>query len=223
MLITEKHMNVHIHDSIQQQYPKFRLALVPAKGLMNTNKMPSFEGDLRRVQEEIRKTWTMEKIDTDQHFQLWREAYKVFGAKPKKHMCSVENMYRSIISGREIPSIHPLVDGYNIVSLEYGLPVGADDTAYIDGDVFLEPANGSEHFMPLNSKDVQHPKEGEIIYRDEKKVLCRRWNWRECEQTKITDKTRNAVIYIENLLPSNRAVMDSAAAKMQTYIRQLTA
>jgi len=48
---------------------------------------------------------------------------------------------------------------------------------------------------------VDHPKEGEVIYADSKEVLCRRWNWRECDKSKMTEQTRNVALVVEGLFP----------------------
>jgi len=42
---------------------------------------------------------------------------------------------------------------------------------------------------------------GEIIYFDDKtlKVMCRRWNWRNGDFTKITEKTGRMVINLDGL------------------------
>ena len=43
-----------------------------------------------------------------------------------------------------------------------------------------------------------------MIYKDAKDVLCRRWNWRDAEKTKVTEKTKNAIFYIDALPPVNK-------------------
>src|SRR4051794_17777832 len=60
----------------------------------------------------------------------WRAAYQAFGVKPSKYKSSIENLLRSAASGR-LRSINPLVDLYNVVSLNYRLPCGGEDLAAI--------------------------------------------------------------------------------------------
>lgn len=33
---------------------------------------------------------------------------------------------------------------------------------------------------------VEHPRPGEVIWRDDAGVTCRQWNWRQCTRTRIT-------------------------------------
>ena len=108
----------------------------------------------------------------------WRAAYSEFGAKPSKYNSSVEALTRRILKGQKIPRVNKAVDIYNYLSLKQLIPMGADDLDKVDGDISLTIADGAEIFIPLNSEEVEHPEKGEVIYKDHRNVLCRRWNWR---------------------------------------------
>ena len=60
----------------------------------------------------------------------------------------------------------------------------------------------------MGGEENDPPKLGEVIYRDDLGVICRRWNWREGERTKITKDTKNAVVVIESIasIPIENAV-----------------
>ena len=38
------------------------------------------------------------------------------------------------------------------------------------------------------------PKEGEVVYADQRHVLCRRWNWRQDARTKVTTGARRIAL-----------------------------
>ena len=38
------------------------------------------------------------------------------------------------------------------------------------------------------------PKEGEVVYADQRHVLCRRWNWRQDARTKVTTNTKRIAL-----------------------------
>lgn len=126
----------------------------------------------------------------------WRAAYREFGVKPSKYRSSIESLLRSARAGT-VPSINPLVDLYNAVSLRFEVPCGGEDLAATRGDIRLTRATGSELFVPLGATEPDPPKVGEIIYRDDAGVLCRCWNWREAERTKLTPHTTAAFLCIE--------------------------
>ena len=46
---------------------------------------------------------------------------------------------------------------------------------------------------------VEHPLPGEVVWRDDRGVTCRRWNWRQCARTRITGTTTDAVFILDGL------------------------
>jgi len=147
----------------------------------------------------------------------WRSAYRAFGAKPSKYRSSIENLLRSARAGT-IPSINPLVDLYNAVSLDSRLPCGGEVLDAIAGDLVLTRANGDEAFTPLGSSEVSFPQPGEVIYRDNLGTVCRNWNWRESDRTKLRATTRAAVLCIEAVPPTPRGVVHDACTGLASLV-----
>ena len=57
---------------------------------------------------------------------------------------------------------------------------------------------------------VEHPEPGEVVWRDDAGVTCRRWNWRQCTRTHITERTKNALFILERLEPYPPARLTAA-------------
>lgn len=131
----------------------------------------------------------------------WRDIYKSFGEK--KARSSVESLIRRMVNGKDIPTINPLVDIYNFISLKYELPCGGEDLDSIHSDIFLTYANGTEEFLSLGQDVVESPNEGEVVYKTEDVIICRNFNYRESDITKLTENTSNAVLVIESFSEDN--------------------
>ena len=101
------------------------------------------------------------------------------------------------------------------------IPVGGDDIDKIDGDIVLKFAAGNEKFIELNADEVKNPKPGEVVYCDDKEVLCRRWNWRECEKSKMTEGTKNICLVVEGLSIFSKQeiqnIIDELAGLIEKY------
>lgn len=194
-------MKFKIDDKIFGKYPSLTIGIVIAKGIDNTGENPEILSMLNEQSETIRSQYNIETLKEVPKISAWKDAFRTFGAKPKKYSCSVENLYRMILEGVQLKHINKIVDIYNYISLKHMIPVGGDDTNKIDGDITLRFATGEEPFIRLNSEEVDHPKEGEVIYADDKEVLCRRWNWRECDKSKMTEQTKNIALVVEGLSP----------------------
>ena len=101
-----------------------------------------------------------------------------------------------------MPYINTLVALMNGFSLKHLVPCGGDDLDSVQGDLVLRLATGEELFAPLGGTEISHPEPGEAIYVDEgQQILCRRWNWRQGDSTKITPSTRNVLINTDCLPP----------------------
>ncbi|WP_274374757.1 MULTISPECIES: B3/B4 domain-containing protein [Synergistales] len=150
----------------------------------------------------------------------WRRAYKVFGA-PKGHRSSVEALVRRVASGKGIPTINPLVDLYNALSLEFLFPAGGEDLDAVVGDVRLVLAAGGESFVPLGADESDPPRQGEVIYRDDEGVLCRCWNWREARRTCLSPSTKRALLVMENLDPGRDDAFGAALLALAEGVERL--
>jgi len=106
------------------------------------------------------------------------EVFRRFGAKPQRTPCSAEALRKRALRDRRLPSIDPVVDLYNAISIEYAVPVGGENLAAYVGQPKLTVADGTEAFDTM--KDgvpfQESPEPGEVIWRDDEGVTCRRWN-----------------------------------------------
>ncbi len=159
---------------------------------------------------------------SDPHIQAWREAYKSFGAKPKKFPCSLEALLSRTLKSHDLPTINRLVDLYNAVSLTYMLPVGGEDWAQLSSDLVLKVADGTEPFagMQDGQETISYPEPGEIIWADSTGVTCRRWNWRQCRRTQLTADTRQAYFVLDRLAPYPLERLQAAGDALIAAIKQ---
>jgi len=194
-------MKFVIDRAVLEKFPGLNIGLLLMKGIDNRGEAPEVMALIRQKEEEIRKSFQKEKLSENPRIACWRAAYSSFGAKPKKYKCSVENLYRMILDGIGLRHYSKLVDIYNYISIKHMVPVGGDDTEKVEGGIRLTIAKVNEPYTELNSDETKSPREGEIVYMDQKEVLCRRWNWRECDKTKMTEGTTSASLVIEGLPP----------------------
>jgi lysyl-tRNA synthetase class 2 len=190
-----------IEPGIFDNFPGLLIGVVIASEVNNREGSSDLTAKIEQLQAEIRDRYDIRTLAECPKIQNWRNAYTLFGAKPKKHRSSVENLYRMTLEGRDLRPISKLVDIYNYVSLMHMVPVGGDDLAKVEGEIVLRFARGDEPFFPLGSGDFQTAREGEVIYADDREVLCRRWNWRESDKSKMTERTKDVLLVSEGLPP----------------------
>jgi DNA/RNA-binding domain of Phe-tRNA-synthetase-like protein len=211
-------MKFSVDSQIFERFPGLILGVVIASGLDNHAQNEPVLPFIREREGEIRRDFLSETLSQNQKIQAWRKAYSEFGAKPKKYRSSIESLYRMILKGHSLRSINTLVDIYNGCSLRHMIPMGGDDLDKVDGNIVLKFALGHETFVPLNSEEVELVRPGEVVYTDEKEILCRRWNWRECEKTKMTEETKRAILVAEGLSPVTRTEIKASLEDLNRLI-----
>jgi lysyl-tRNA synthetase class 2 len=63
--------------------------------------------------------------------------------------------------------------------------------------------------------------EGEPVYADEARVLTRRWNYRDCDETKITLETRNMVMFVDGSGEMSRGSVEDALHDLSGLLRDV--
>jgi DNA/RNA-binding domain of Phe-tRNA-synthetase-like protein len=210
-----------ISSEIFTAFPEVRIGVVAFEGVSNGGESPELLALLRREEDAAAGRLAGAAIPEHPHIAPWREAYRKFGAKPKDHPSSIENLLRRVVKGHRLPHINLLVDLYNAVSLRHLVPIGGEDLAAVDGDVALRFATDSEHPARLLGEPLEGarpPRPGEVIYADRAGVLCRRWNWKEADRTKLTENTTRGFLVVEALPPLDRMRLDAALADLAALV-----
>jgi lysyl-tRNA synthetase, class II len=210
-----------IDPRILREYPGVVIGVVAAHNINNKESHEAikklFEQELASVRENI----AIDTLLEHPHIVPWHNAYKQFGAKPKKYLPSIENLLRRALKGEHFGSINPLVDLYNIISLRYLLPAGGEDLATISGNIELAIASDTEKpILLLGESEARAPQAGEVIYKDDNGAICRRWNWKEAARTKLTENTQDAILVFEALAPVTREIVEAAINQAAAYIEE---
>ena len=140
------------------------------------------------------------------HLEAWRDAFRQFGANPRKTRPSADALVRrasSAASGGGLPRIDRITDTYNALSVLHAIPTGGEDLAGYVGPLRLARADGTEPFDTIADgvELVDHPLPGEVVWRDDAGVTCRNWNWRQCIRTRLSPATTRAVFIFDALAP----------------------
>jgi len=215
-------MKFKIDSKLFEKFTGLTVGVVIAKGLDNSGVPVGIEAQLRAQEVQIRARLNSETLSQEPRINCWRTAYSAFGGKPKENRSSVENLYRLVLKGGEVRHINKLVDIYNLVSLKHMVPVGGEDVDKIGRDIELTFAGPAEpHVLLLGDKEPRPPHEGEVIYKDSVSAICRRWNWREADRTKLTEETKNCILVVEGLPPVTRVEVEAATGELKELVQRL--
>jgi DNA/RNA-binding domain of Phe-tRNA-synthetase-like protein len=68
---------------------------------------------------------------------------------------------------------------------------------------------------------TEHPDPGEVVWRDEAGVTCRRWNWRQARRTQLRDDTTAALFILDALDPVTGQELHAAADDLVARLTRL--
>jgi len=157
------------------------------------------------------------------HLTAWDDVFIAFGAKPKRTPCSANALRKRVLKEGELPSLDPIVDIYNAISVRYAIPVGGENFAAYSGVPRLTIADGSEPFdtMKEGQPIVEYPDSGEVIWRDDIGVTCRRWNWRQGVRTRLDSQAKTMWFILESLPAMPYEALEAAGEELINHLQQL--
>ena len=124
--------------------------------------------------ERLRAELTPGFVGSDAILRGFRDLHDAVGRSNRRFPSSAEALVTLFQRKGLVPSISPLVDIYNGVSLETRLSLGAHDVAKVAGDITLRITDGSERFVALGQVAPEPINPGEYCYVDgSEDVLCR--------------------------------------------------
>lgn len=196
-------MQIDISDVIEP-FPDFSVAVVTCQDLTILADRPALlDAEIKRREARIRAAWGETPLAEIPGIAVWRQAYKRFGVKKTSYRSSVERLVKNALADRPLPAINGFVDCYNAVSLSHIFPAGADDLDKVHGDIAFRLSRDGDSFLDMGATDESGaplnapPKAGEVVYADDEKVLCRRWNWRQDSRSVVTPGTTRAIVTIQ--------------------------
>lgn len=192
------------------------------KGWTNTVPAERSANLLRQAEHEAAAKFGGGSLNEHPHIAAWRSAYQSFGVKPQKYPSSIEALLTRVCKNEPLPSINPVVNLYNTVSLDHIIPIGGEDRDKLTSDLQLAFAQGTEAFDTRRSGEgvVEHPEAGEIVWKDSTGVTCRRWNWRQCERTAVRTETHRGYFVFDCLPPFGLSEALAAARRFMDLIKE---
>src|SRR5665648_767688 len=80
-------------------------------------------------------------------------------------------MAKRVAKGNILPSINPIVDLGNSLSLKYVLPMGAHDLDALADEIAVRFSVKGDLFTPLGTEDIEILEKGELVYADTKRII----------------------------------------------------
>ena len=196
-------MKFKVYPEVFEKLPNVCFAVVAAYGIDNRGEHKRIQELLMHSIEKVREEIGGTDIKKNRDIIPYRQAFSELGFNPNKYLSSIEAMVKRVAKGGDLPSINPVVDLVNAVSLQYMLPMGAHDMDALEGEIAVRFAVPGDTFVPLGETGEEAVEPGELVYADAKRIRTRRWIWRQSDRGKITAESSNIFFPIDGFRGEN--------------------
>lgn len=167
------------------QYPEVAFGLTIISGCQNFLNPPGFDQHKRKLLRRMRRRETLAEIT--ERIEIYDSFFKSFG-----YECPLpKHLKRTVNSG--FPKYNLMVDAHFMSEMCAGILVAVTDYDHFDGELTLDMAEENEICRGMGQQDLL-TKEGEIVLRDEKEIVCVLCQGAD-EKTRVSEDTINVLFY----------------------------
>lgn len=211
------------HPDILEHYPDLVGGAILARDLQNGPTPSQLLSSYTNEQSAVLQRLGGAALSDIASLAAWRRAFRAFGVKPTQYRSAAEALLRRLTKHGDIPSINALVDLANLVSIRFALPVAVFDTRALQLPVTVHFAEGDEPYVPLGKSEIVFPESGEVVFSDEaRRVIARRWCWRQSDDSAARTDTTQALITVEAHHPEARTDVEAALQDLLTLLGDYT-
>lgn len=207
-----------VAPEIFEKMPNACFGVVVIRGIDNQKAYPAISDFYQKIQEELFEKLAGRKAKEYPPITPYREAFQKLEINPNKFPPSIEALSSRIEKGKWIPSINPIVDLGNAISLKYGIPLGAHDLDSATAPLEVRLSHPDDQFVPFGATSPETIDSGEILYVSGHQVKTRRWIWRQSEFGKITTHSTNIFFPLDGFEDINGSDTKEARDELATLL-----
>ena len=202
-------MILNIDKQLRNNFPEINVNLIQ----INDVKIKKINEQLEKVKIEIiknvRNKYEINSLKDQHTVKVYRNFFWKIGIDPTKIRPAAEALIRRVVAGKAIPKINTLVDAYNLASIETGIAFAAFDTDTLNGDLLMRFAEKGEQFQGIGMKKLFILKGEEIVISNNGKLIAI-YPYRDAENTKVTENTKNVTMITCGVPGINNKILSNA-------------
>jgi len=214
-------MNFNVSNKIFETLDTYCVGVVAAKGIDNSKVVPEIALMLQNNINICEEQFENIKVKESKEILCFREAFQKLGMNPNKFMSSIEALLTRISKKKGFPSINPIVDLGNAVSIKYHIPIGAHDIKTIKDSLAVRFAKEGDFFIAFGETETEYPEINELLYVSENEIRTRRWIWRQSEVGKITEDTSTVFFPIDGFSDVNKQEVLDARDELANKLKAI--
>ncbi|MBP7927828.1 hypothetical protein KAZ57_01640 [Patescibacteria group bacterium] len=139
----------------------------------------------------------IEYVNSLPAIDTYKKIYKQTGVDWRSKAPSPLALLKRVVTGKGLYTVNTAVDAYNLAVLESGIGLGGFDFEYIKEPVTLRYSKAGEKMHLLGDEQETTLEDGALVYADDEKLITLNLNYRDINETKITEKTKNIILFAD--------------------------
>ncbi len=176
----------------------------------------SIETEISAVEAALRAQYEPSALKDIRTLRLQRDFFWHMGIDPTKVRPASEALLRRILTGRGLPRISPIVDAYNLASVQTLLTFSVFDLRRIVPPLMLRFAHAGEMVRLIGDR-LKSLKGKEIVLCDSEKILSV-YVHGDTEQTKVTASTKDLLLVAYGIPGISKSELDRGMDIALDYI-----
>ena len=201
-------MFIKINPGLFEKQNDLLIGVVAAQGVDNTIENKEIEDFLNSVVARQKQIVSGQVVKDFKEFEPYHTAMRNFGISLSRFQMSVEALLKRISKSGDMPSISPVVDLANAVSLLYHVPIGTHDIDSLTADLEIRFIKDDDVFE--GSDDSSGFDREEVVYASGNSIRTRRWIWRQMPVGRINRDSKNLVFPVDGFSVNKETILAAA-------------
>ena len=164
------------------------------------------------------KNNSLEVLKEDRIIQGFYDLHKAVGIPKRKNLPASENLLKNLLKKQEFHKINPLVDLYNLISMDTKLALGAHDLDKTEGNISLRLTQGNENYIPLGSEEAKEVKADIYSYIDDANDIICYSEIRQVDKTKVTEESKDVFFILQGNQATTDKYVEDVAQELITVV-----
>ncbi len=208
-----------IEPAVLEKFPGMKVGIAIIKGVAVRKETPELEKFKKKVVRELIEEFRTKELKSIPILEEYKRIYKATGIDPTKQKPSPLALLKRIKEGKELYTVNTMVDVYNLAVMKTQVSMGAFNLEKLSFPTCLRFARENETFTALQEEKPVPVKAGELVYADAKGLIfCRDLNYRDSDTTKITENTRDIILYVDGTRVTSQETLREATELVVRWI-----
>ncbi|WP_107926300.1 B3/B4 domain-containing protein [Lysinibacillus parviboronicapiens] len=145
-------MKVSLNPTLNTRYPELKIGIIHYTKIVVAQSPQMIKGRMQLYQENLYLEMQETPVTQRAGIAEWRQLWKNFGADPNRYRHAAESLMRRICKQNYLTPLQSGVDLNNFFSLQYEIPIGLYDVAYLKGNIEIALGDEEIGYEGLNGR-----------------------------------------------------------------------